>query len=634
MLQRIHDSGKWVMIVCMAMVSLGFIFWGVSGDFNITGSNFAAKVNGENLPLQDFDRELQAQQNQYLQMYPIELTDDLRREFRRSVLERMVRDEVLKQRVVESGYRISDQRLTEYIRSAAAFQVDGEFSMQVYRGLLANQGMTPASFEALQREQLEVLDLQSGIAESSFMTPAEFRRYIELYNQRREIAYALFDVEAFIPRVEIDDAAIEAHYRSNQQSYQTAETVDLEYVELAQSDIAATIDVSDQALQAYYDEERERFQTVEERRVRHILIGASDDADAARSAAESAAERIRNGEDFATVAAEVSEDAGTKEQGGDLGWIGRGMLVGPFEDALFAMEVGEVRGPVQSTFGFHVLRLDEVRAGELQPFEAVRDELLTEFQTRRAEEQFFDRANQLTDQAFDAYDELATVAANLMLPLKTLDGFPRNGDPAVFPNSAPVVQAAFEAEVLESGKNSPLVELADDHVLVLRVKAHHPAVAQPLDAVRDQIEQELVRNRAQELADAAADAYLAEVQAGGDAAALVEAHNGTWHAPVSVERTNADVPTEVLAAAFGLPKPAAGETIRQVVALATGSHAVLLLSKVEPGQPETVDQTERDQRLRQLADQAALAELSSYTGDLRDRATVRIPDEILEPPVF
>ena len=630
MLQRIRDSlGKWVAGTILGLLAVTFVFWGV--DFSLTGATFAAKVNGENLPLAEFERELQAQQNQYQQIYPVELTDDLRRELRRNVLESMVRDEALKQRVEEAGYRVSDERLAAYIRSAAPFQVDGEFSMEVYRGLLANQGLTPASFEVLQREQLEVLDLQSGIADSAFLTPAEFRRYIELYNQKREVGYALFDVETFVDRVEVDEAAIAAHYQNNQESYQTVETVDLEYIELAQSDIAATIDASEEALQGYYEEERERFQTAEERRARHILVNIGDDADAARAAAEGVAERIRNGEDFAAVTNEVSDDTGTKTLGGDLGWIARGMLVGPFEDALFAMEVGEVRGPVQSTFGFHVIRLDEVRPGEVQPYAAVREELLAEYQTRRAEDLFYDRANVLTDRAFDAYDELATVASEVGLPLKTLNGFARSGDPAVFANSAPVVQAAFDSEVLESGKNSPLVELAEDHVLVLRVTAHHPSVLQPLEVVHDQIKQELTRNRAQELGEGAASAFFSELEAGGDPATLAETHNGTWHAPVSMERTNADVPTEVLATAFGLPKPASGQTVREIVALANGDHAVLVLSNVQPGQPESVAQTERDQRQRQLADQAARAELSSYAGDLRDRATVRIPEEVLEP---
>jgi peptidyl-prolyl cis-trans isomerase D len=633
MLQRIHDSAaKWLIAGLLFLISLGFVFW--SADFSGGGAaTFAAKVNGENLSLQEFDRELQGRQNQYQQVYRTELDEQMRRELRRSVIEDMVREAVLKQRVAERGYRVSDDRLIDYIRSISAFQVDGTFSKEVYLNLLTNQGITPTGFETLQRAALEVGDLQAGIAESTFLTPAEFRRYIELFNQRREVGYATFAVDAFLPRVTVDDAAISAHYEGNKASYQTAETVDLEYVELALDDIASTIDVSEETLRKAYEQEQERFRTAEERRARHILIAVEgDDDDAARKTAEGIAERLRNGEDFAKLAGELSTDAGTKNQGGDLGWVGRGMLPGPFEDALYGMQVGEISSPVRSDFGYHVIRLDEIRAGTEQSFDAVREELVTEMRTRRAEEQFYERANQLADRAFDAYDELATVASEMALPLKTLAGFPRTGDPAAFTNSAAVVQAAFDEQILENGRNSELIELADDHVLVLRVTAHHVPEVKPLEAVHDQIKDELMRTRAEELAEQAATTFLAAIeQPGADAAALAAAQNGVWSAPAWVERTDSTVPTEVLAAAFALPKPAEGSSERERVALANGGQAVLTLSGVQAGSPDSVPQTERDQRRRQLADQSAYAELTSYVGALRDQATVRIPDEVLEP---
>jgi peptidyl-prolyl cis-trans isomerase D len=512
--------------------------------------------------------------------------------------------------------------------------VDGQFSNDVYEGLLANQGLSPTMFEALQRESLEVGDLQSGIVDSTFLTPAEFRRYIELYNQKREVAYALFDTAGFSTDVTIDDAAIAARYENNQASYQTAETVDLEYIELALADIAATIELTEEDLRAAYEEERERFETAEERRASHILIEVADgDEAAARATAESVATRLRNGEDFAAVAAELSADAGTKTQGGDLGWIARGMLAGPFEDTLFAMQVGEVSAPVRTEFGFHIIRFDELRAGELQPFEAVRDELAAETRTRRAENEFYDRANQLGDAAFDAYDELATVATAAGLPIKTLMGFPRSGDPNAFANSAAVVQAAFADEIVDSGRNSELVELADDHVLVLRVTAHHLSTVKPLDEVREQIREELTRERAQQLAEEAAQAFLTAVEQGSDAAERATALGGTWMPAAWVMRTDETVPTEVLSAAFGMPKTS-GAPQREIIALANGGQAVIVLTGVEPGEPTSMTQSERDQRQQQLADQAARAELTGYIGSIRNTATVRIPDEILNPPLF
>jgi peptidyl-prolyl cis-trans isomerase D len=370
MLQRIHDTmGKWVVVVILGLIAVTFIFWGV-GDFQNVGAQFAAKVNGEDVPLTDFNRALQIRENQYRTIYRSELPEDVRRELRRAVVDELVRDAALRQRVEEQGYRASVARIDEAIRDVEAFQVDGEYSDQLAVGVLANQGFTPAMFRALTRESLEVGDLQNGIVDSTFLTPAEFRRYIELYNQRREVAYALFDLEPFRASITIDDAAIAARYENNQASYQTAETVDLEYVELALADVAATVEVSEEELRAAYEEERARFETMEQRHARHILIEVADGQDdAARAAAEAVLARLRGGEDFAAVAAEVSADAGTKAQGGDLGWISRGMLVGPFEDALFALETGGLSEAVRSDFGFHVIRLDEVRAGEVQPFE-------------------------------------------------------------------------------------------------------------------------------------------------------------------------------------------------------------------------------------------------------------------------
>lgn len=613
----------------LGLIAVTFVFWGV--DSTLTQTTFAAKVNGENIPLDQFEINLQAQQRQYQQLYRTELTDDLRRELRRSVLEGMIAEEALRQRVEEAGYRVSDERLAEFIRSVPAFQIDGEFSIDVYRSLLANQGITPSGFETDQRTRLQMAELQAAVSSSTFLTPAEFRRYIELYNQRREIAYALFDAESFVGGITIDDAAVAAHYETNKENYRTVETVDLEYIELAQSDVAATIDVSEEALREFYEEQRARFESTEERRARHILIEAGGDTEAARAEAEQVLARLNAGEDFAAVATEASDDVGTASQGGDLGWIGRGMLTGPFEDALFEMAAGEVRGPVQSAFGFHVIRLEEIRAADTQPFEAVRDELVAEMQTTRASDLFYERANRLDELAFDAYDELASVAAETQLPLKTASGFPRSGDPLLFPNSAPIVEAAFDEEALSSGRNSGLVEVTEEHVLVLRVVAHHPSTVEPLDVVREQIRTELTRSRAQELAEAAATAFLTDLRAGGDPETLAATHQGTWQAAAMVERTNAEVPTEVLALAFALRKPAEGAPVQETVALANGDHAVLVLSNVEPGRPESIPEATREQQRNALAQQIAAAELASYSADLRDRATVRVPNEVLEP---
>src|SRR6188474_787417 len=394
MLQKIHDSfGRWIVVVILGLIAFTFIFWGINrSDFSMAGGQFAAKVNGENIPMLEFDRALQQRQNQYQQIYRSELPEDVRRDLRRAVIDQLVQQTALRQRVADQGYRASAERIDSAIQNIAAFQIDGVFNEQQAVGLLANQGLTPAGFRALQREELEVGDLTDGIAMSSFLTPAEFRRYIELYNQQREVAYALFGIDAFSANVAIDDAAIASRYENNKTSYQTAETIDLEYIELAMADIAATVQVTEEQLRATYETERDRFETPEQRHAEHILVETPEgQEEAARGKADAIVARLRGGEDFAAVAAAESADAGTKAQGGDLGWISRGgFLVGPFEDALYALQVGAISDPVRTEAGYHIIRLAEVRAGAVQPFEAVREEIAAELRTREAENEFYD----------------------------------------------------------------------------------------------------------------------------------------------------------------------------------------------------------------------------------------------------
>ncbi|MBT8062753.1 MAG: SurA N-terminal domain-containing protein, partial [Gammaproteobacteria bacterium] len=253
MLRTIRETslGKWITTLILAFIAVGFIFWGI--DFNLGTSTFAARVNGEEISLEEYQRQARIQQTEYQATYRIELNDDLRREIRGNVLEGLIRDELLEQRLGDRRYRVSDAPLTEFVRTVPQFQIDGEFSLDVYRAQLLNQGLTPAGFERRQRLAMEMGDLRDGMARTTFFTPAEFRRYIELANERREIAWALFAADSFSDQVEVDEASIAAFYEGNRSLYQTEDTVDLEYIQLKRDDVAAGIGVSEEELRAYYE---------------------------------------------------------------------------------------------------------------------------------------------------------------------------------------------------------------------------------------------------------------------------------------------------------------------------------------------------------------------------------------------
>jgi peptidyl-prolyl cis-trans isomerase D len=625
MLQKIREGGKWVFGVLLGLIALSFVFFGI--DFNIGVPTFAAKVNGEEVPLLEFQQRLQSAESQYANLYRAEFTDEIRRQIRNDVLQTLVRREALQQQVEGAGYRVSDERLTEAIRGIPEFQIDGEFSMEVYQSKLRNQGYNPESFELMQRSDLGIRELQQGVADSTFFTAAEFRQYIELVNERREIAYALFPADRFAEGVELEAGAVEAFYEANQALFMTEEAVDLEYLRITRASIASSLNVSDAQLREFYDQQAAAYASDEQRQARHILLTG----EAAEQRAVAALERVRGGEDFAAVAAEVSEDGGTKAAGGDLGWVGRGTLVGPFEDTLFSLSQGEVAGPVETEFGFHIIRLDGVQAPDNPPFESIQGQLRDDFLETQVDETYYARANELEDAAFDALTGLASVAEVVGLPLQRVNGFTRRGGVPEFPMADPVVQAAFSEEVLGEGKNSPLLELGEE-VVVIRVAEHHFSQPRTLDEVRETITARLIQQQAEARAAAQGAALMASLGEGADPAALVAEQSGSWHPARWVARAavEEDIPAEVVAGAFGLNWSSDGGVKHQGVALANGDYAVVELSRREPGQPQTISREERDNRKEQLARQTAIFELTAYVGQVTEDAKVQIPEQVAE----
>ncbi len=529
----VGSTGRWVLAAVGLLIAGGFVFWNV--DFKFGGSTFAAKVNGDEISLDEFQRTLQQQEAQYQQLYKVDLSDAMRRQIRRSVLDRLIEQQAMAQRVQSQGYRISDQRLIEAIHTIEPFQVDGKFDVDTYKRVLSYQGMTPTAFEALERQQLSMLELEQGISASSFLTPGELKRYVELSDQKRRFGYALFKAADFRDKVKVTDDEIASYYKEHKPEFMTQEAAALQYVELTRGQVADTIKVTDEDLHKYYDEHKDQYSTPEERHVQHILITPKKgETDAqAKARAEAALKRVESGEDFAKVAKDVSEDPGTAQQGGDLGWIGRGILKGPFEDTLFAMKPGEVKGPVKTSFGYHIIKLDGIRGGKSQTFDEVKEKIAKEIRTQRADDAFYNESNKLADAAFDAYDNLDSVAKQFNVPLKTVDRFPRSGDPAVFKNSAPIVDAVFGSEPLQKGLDSQMLKLSDDDVVVVRVTDRFPSKEKPLEQVSDQIRETLVQQKAGSLAADAATAYVADLPKdlgraflGADAAEASDAAGG------------------------------------------------------------------------------------------------------------
>jgi len=593
---------------------------------------YAATVNGDEIPMLEFREAYQAQLLRQQEAFQGELPAPLQEQLQRNVLEGLVQQKVLAQFIDDEGYRVDDQRVAAFVRNQPAFQVGGEFASQAYIALLANQGLTPEIYEERTRRALQINQVQNGLLESAFFTPSEYRRFIELQQQRRQATVVQVSPVSLFAEVEVDDAAVESFYADNAARFQTEESVAIEYLELRLADIAADVAVEDAALREYYDENRDRYATEEERRLRHILIAVDGDTDEA-SAAELAAElrdRLTTGEDFAELAREFSDDPGSAPDGGELGWAGRGVYVSAFEEAAFSLQPGAVSPPVKTEFGYHLIELQELRAGSEQPFEQVREDILDLLQKQAAENSFYEQAEMLDDLALENPGGLTAVAEQIGLPLQRAESITRSGgEPFGF--NAALIEAAFSPTVLEDGENSALIEIEDGRVVVLRVAEHRLPELRPLDEVRATIAGELRLQQAAVLAKDTGEELLARMQAGEELGLVAIEYGLDVQQTELILRNDDSLPAEITAAVFRAPPTAAGTTI-EGLETSDGGYAVYRLDRVEPGRPEAVPREQRDQAKQQLALQLGNADFGSLVVDLREGASVQVaPDTFTDP---
>ena len=637
MLQLIRDKlTGWVAGVMFAIIALAFVFWGV--DPLSIGATWAARVNDIEIPALEVRRAAQDRVNQFQALYQDDISPLMLEQIRSSVLERYINNALVRSMVASNDYRVSDAMLSKSIRAIPGFQIGGEFSLDSYRASLRARGISKTGFERDQRSQLEVLQMQQGVINSSFVTPSEMRRFLELKGEEREVSLLRIDASAFADLVSPGDEEITGYYDLNARRFQTGESAEIEYLEVRVSDFTAAVEVDEQELLEFYDSVAAGYQTEEQRRARHILIATgADRGDAAAEArANEAIERSRAGEDFAALVAEYSDDGGTSAEGGDLGWSLREDFVGPFADTLFAMQVAGIAGPVKTRFGYHVILLDEIKPAAVQEFAEVRAEIEADYREKLAEDLYYDAARSLGDESFAAYDELQIVADSLELELKSVSGFTRAGGGELGSDER-IVGAVFSPEVLNDGHNSELVEVDENsRAIVLRVSAYQPAETRPLEEVREQIVALLVSEQTRVLARSAGNSIETAAESGASLQKLAADNNAAYTAPKKVTRNTTDMPRALLEAIFSTPKPAAGQPSVGGLSLATGDFTIFVVSTVTPGHPAALTIAEWNQAEQGMASQLGNAELTALVAQLRATAKVRINqrtfDDILIPP--
>ncbi|HHC73399.1 MAG TPA: peptidylprolyl isomerase, partial [Thiotrichales bacterium] len=315
--------------------------------------------------------------------------------------------------------------------------------------------------------------------------------------------------------------------------------------------------------------------------------------------AEAALKRVEGGEDFAAVARELSQDPGSAENGGDLGFFERGVMDKAFEEAVFGMQPGEVSGLVRTPFGFHIIKLTGIRAPQGKSFDEAREAIRAAYLKNEAERLFYEYAERLSDLAYEDPDSLQPAAEALGLKTRESDWITRDGGKGVLA-SPKVAAAAFSDDVLAGGHNSEAIELDPEHILVLRVIEHEESSVKPFDAVKDRIREILKTEKAAKLAREKGEAIIGQLRQGGDRQALAAGVGGEWVSKGAVDRVDRTLPPAILSRLFRLPKPEAEKPVYGGAALQNGDFAVIAMGAVKMGQMDQVEKLGGEKALRSM----------------------------------
>jgi peptidyl-prolyl cis-trans isomerase D len=631
MLQTIHDKLKgWLAGVVLGIIGLVFVFWGI--NWTLSAPTYAAKVNGSEVSADEVRQSYQQQLAQAERQSNGSISDAQRNDIKLRVLDDYVNSEALVTRANKLGYRVTDQQLLQDMAQIPMFQVDGKFDYSHAAAVLRAQGRSIPEVEGLFKRDVQLRQLDSALTLSSFATAAELKQIRALTKQQRELAWLTLPAEKYAAQAVPDDAALKAYYDAHKSEYMTPETVDLHYVEISLAQLASKVNVDDAQLKAYYDEQKtktpELFVQPEQRRVSHILLPVANPKDdaAVKAKAEGILKRAQSGEDFAQLAKQFSEDPGSAQQGGDLGWSERKAWVPPFADAAFSMKVDEIRGPVKTQFGYHILKLAGIQPAAVKTFEQSKADLETEYRRAQAEKLFNDAQDALADAALQNTTDIGVVARKAGLTVLEVPGFSRTSGGGALGKVPAVIDAAFSQDVLD-GRLSPMVEVEKGRGVVLRATDHKLPQQKPLDEVRNDVVAAWKKQRGMELAAAAAADAVKRLQGGESWDTVAKSLEQAVVPPKFVSRSDQQVPLEIRTTAFGESKPA-GKAIYSEARLGNGDAAVIALSALRE---EPVDPSHPDLDMRQqYAAQIASTEAQSYAAGARADAKVILNPQALE----
>lgn len=598
------QNNKRLVQIFMALIILPFALWGIDSYSRAGKSVDVATVNGTKISVREFDNALRQQQARMRQQlgsnFDAAMLD--RPEMKRAVIDNLISQRLLTEHAMDANLVVMDEQIARLIGSVEAFQVEGKFDKKRYAEVLSRQNLSPLAFEASLRGDLLGQQVQDAYVQNGFVSSSVVDNIIRLNEQQRQISVSPVALHQFELQAQVDDAAVLKYYEQNALEFQVAEQAKVEYVRLSVEALMLKINISKDELRKYYDDHLGEFGSPEELRAAHILISANDTApqaeqDSAKDKAEKLLEQVRaNPANFAELAKNNSDDPGSAANGGDLGWFGRGMMVKPFEDAVFALKKGEISGLVKTDFGFHIIRLQDIKPSRALAFDEVRESIGYKLRQQKAADMFAELAEKFSNVVYEQSDTLKP-AAELAGTGIEKSGWLTKGAGANEPWTPAMLEAVFADDVTKGKRNTSAIEVAENTLIAARVLEYKPAAVQQFSEVKDNISQKLRRQKAVEMAVNYGKGLLEKLKA-GDRLKL------NWERAQGITRGNyGSLDPELVRSIFQadftqLPQYIGSETSQ-------GGYVIARIESVKDGDEITDSKRARYmQQLRQLSGEA------------------------------
>ena len=614
MLDSFRTNMRGIALGIVIVIGAIFAFSGTGSLLTVANIDTAIVVNDVNVSENDVIRAISNQKRQILSenegLDPAVLSDEM---MRPGAIEQLITQELFKQASIGQNLTLSQQDITNIILDIDGFQSDGKFDQNMYRFAIQRQGYTSAMFSDVLKNDAVVQQLVAGISSTAFTTNTELSALAGVTEQQRDYYYLKLPIEGIEKAVQLSDTQITGYYEKNLDVFTTAPEVRIDYIELNSELLMDASAITENKVLARFEEEVGNRNMAESRQAAHILLSEST-----AEVVEEIQAKIDAGVEFAVLAKDYSEDFGSAESGGDLGYTSGETFPEAFEKALAELEVGQISGPVNTDAGTHFIKLLDVQQESYELSEQ-RSRIERELIQESTSDLLVEKLQNLKELSFNA-ESLAEVAADVGLELKTSEAFPQSGGGGVAAFPA-VVKAAFSTEVVNDQYASEVLELGNDRYLVLKLNEYIAARQQELPEVRERVVQLVTDDVSKNQLAEQGGALLARVMAGESVETVAKSENLSWQVVIDGTRRNTDSDAEIGQKVFSLPKPVA-ESVVESFYLSNGDFVVASLTGVTEGRLDRLTQQQKASLVAAATVSRGSRDLAAYEQSLLAKAII------------